>query len=332
MTEKELRDRLNRLTGEIPDETHRAFLAAASFGKEKVVVKKKVSAILVIVLILAALTLTGFAASLIYNQEWWYQNRNKYSKELNPQAYEAVMANRVENPTQQQSADERVEITIQDVSWAPEVEKLIISFRASLKDREHDELHSFYALDTDGACVGEGGSTTTTEDGEERAMHWLWRDELGAGMSAGQPLAYGRVPGYGPVLEMMEDAGKRLMLIECESVSLKDCALSLLPGIDVFRTLEGDVIFVVECELNWLNEDFDARMREVSRQYPDMQEYYSQQITAAQAARARVTDGTLSCLLTYRVREYTEGMPDLDFYTGGTTGQVEFIIQPKQTK
>ncbi len=323
MTEQEFRDRLNQLPGKIPNETHRTFLAAASPGKEGIIVKKKLSIGLIFALILAMLTLTGFAASLIYNQEWWYSNR--YPKHLNPQKYEAVMAHRLENPAQQQSEDELVDITIQDVSWAPEIETLTISFNARLKDPAHYEMHSQMALDTDGSYIGEGGSATTKEDGEDRAMHWLWRDELGAAMQ----LSYGRVPGYGPVMDMMEDSGKRLILIDYKGFSLQDSDLFLESSMDQFRTPEGDVIFVTECRLDWLNESFDQEMKDYGEKYPDMKAYADQQIAQARAARVLLSSGKVPCVLTYSVVEYTEGMDDWDLYTGGKTGQVEFVIQPE---
>ena len=62
MTEQELRIRLNDLTGEIPAETHRAFLSAVSPGKEEVVMKKKIS-IGLIVVILVSLAAIAFATT-----------------------------------------------------------------------------------------------------------------------------------------------------------------------------------------------------------------------------------------------------------------------------
>ena len=62
MTEQELRTRLNNLTGEIPAETHRAFLSAVSPGKEEVVMKKKIS-IGLIIAILVSLAAIAFAAT-----------------------------------------------------------------------------------------------------------------------------------------------------------------------------------------------------------------------------------------------------------------------------
>ena len=62
MTEQELRTRLNNLTGEIPAETHRAFLSAVSPGKEEIAVKKKISVGLIIV-ILVSLAAIAFATT-----------------------------------------------------------------------------------------------------------------------------------------------------------------------------------------------------------------------------------------------------------------------------
>ena len=62
MTEQELRTRLNNLAGEIPAETHRAFLSAVSPGKEEVVMKKKIS-IGLIIAILVSLAAIAFAAT-----------------------------------------------------------------------------------------------------------------------------------------------------------------------------------------------------------------------------------------------------------------------------
>ena len=67
MTERELRIRLNNLTGEIPAETHRAFLSAVSPGKEEIAVKKKISAALILCVVLG-LSLIGTACALSSSQ------------------------------------------------------------------------------------------------------------------------------------------------------------------------------------------------------------------------------------------------------------------------
>ena len=73
-----------------------------------------------------------------------------------------------------------------------------------------DELHSMWALDTDGSYIGEGGSVTVTDDSEDRAMHWLWRTDIGLEGSGG----YGHIPGYGPVSDMMDDRSMHLLLLD----------------------------------------------------------------------------------------------------------------------
>ena len=75
MTEQELRERLNRMTGEIPAETHRAFLSAACPGKEATIVKKKISAGLVFALVLILVTVAAIAAGDCYNWDYMHPKR-----------------------------------------------------------------------------------------------------------------------------------------------------------------------------------------------------------------------------------------------------------------
>ena len=117
MTEQELRNRLENLAGEIPAETHRAFLSAASPGKEAKVMKKKISAGLVFALVLVLLAVAAIAAGIGYNLEWWYTERNGV---VDPAAFQAVMDHRVENPEQQQAEDSLVNVSIREISLVPE--------------------------------------------------------------------------------------------------------------------------------------------------------------------------------------------------------------------
>ena len=171
MTEQELRSRLENLTGEIPAETHRAFLSAASPGKEAKVMKKKISAGLVFALVLALLAVAAIAAGIGYNLEWWYTERNGV---VDAAAFQAMMDHRVENPEQQQAEDSLVNVSIREVSLVPESGTLDVFIQASVKDPEHYELHSAYALDVDGSYMGPGGDPDPEEDVEDRGVHWLW--------------------------------------------------------------------------------------------------------------------------------------------------------------
>ena len=234
-----------------------------------------------------------------------------------------------------QCEDDQVQLAIQDVSWAPEADIMTISFRATPKHSDQDELHSIWALDTDGSYIGEGGSVTITDDSEDRAMHWLWRPDIGLEGSGG----YGHIPGYGPVSDMMDDSSMHLLLLDYTGTNIiinsdeVENAVEMFPmesSIDMFRTTAGDVYFVGKFDLSWLREEYDQEMQKRAEETSDMKEYYDQRISIAQAARERIGKEGITCILTYRVVEYTEGMNDMDLYTNGGGRSVQFIIRPKQ--
>ena len=320
MTEQELRNRLEQMTHSIPEETHRAFVTAAVPGKEEIIMKKKISFGMVFAIVLIVLTLTACAAGIIYNQDWYFRNRGKMALESSPEIYEDVIKNMVEVQEQNQSEGSLVDVKIQDVSWAQEAKMLTVTFRAVPKDPEHYELHSMYDLDTDGSYVGEGGDTDPKEDGVDRAMHWLWRVD---------PM-FEEATRMGPPLEMMDAPGKHLLLIEGRNVRVGDGSLELLGGTDMFRTPEGEVIFEAEYQLDWLDEEYDRKIREWADQNSgegeDLQAYAEKEITGAQQAREIARSGKLPCVVDYTVVEYTEGMDDMELYTGGEHGQVSFVI------
>ena len=101
-------------------------------------------------------------------------------------------------------------------------------------------------------------------------------------------------------------------------------------SMDMFRTTSGDVYFVGKFDLSWLREEYDQEMRQRAEETPDMKEYYDQRISIAQAARERIGKEGITCILTYRVVEYTEEMDDVDLYTNESGRSVQFIIRPKQ--
>ena len=315
MTEQELRSRLESLTGEIPAETHRAFLSAASPGKEAKVMKKKISAGLVFALVLALLAVAAIAAGIGYNLEWWYTERNG---EVDPAVMQEMLDHRVEDPEQQQAADGLVNVSIREISMMPEDGSLVVYMQASVKDPEHFELHSAYALDVDGSYIGEGGDPDPGEDGEDRAVHWMWRSDPTGEEETRR----------GPVLQMMDDSSKRLLLIECTGVTSPEGAHVLgYPSLDEFRTPDGEVVYVLEYRPEWLSEEYDRQQEAFGNEYPNMKEYTDGKIAEAQAARETLQGSGVPCVLQYRVVEYTEGMDDMELYTGGTAGQVEFAVR-----
>lgn len=302
------------------------------------IVKKKISASMIIAIAALCIIATAIAAGVTYhqyNQKWWWDNRNNLEKEYNPEMYGAVMANMTENPEQQQCEDDQVAITVQDASWAPEADTLTISLTASPKDPGRNELHNMQALDTDGSYIGEGGSDTVTDDSEDRAVHWLWRTDIGLEGFGG----YNHIPGYGPVADMMDDRSKQLLLLDYPETFIMlsspeiENVVDMFPltgSMDMFRTTEGDVCFVGKYDLSWLREDYDQKMLELAAKSPDMKEYYDGKIAAARTARERISNEWITCYLTYRVVEYTEGISDSELYSGGKTGTVEFVIRPGQ--
>ena len=328
MTERELRERISHMAEEIPPETHRAFLSAACERKGEIIVKRKISRGLAITLALVAVAAVAIATSITYNQEWWWQNRIAGGKEEYPEQYQAIMANLINNPEQSQSEDNLVAITIQDVSWASEADTLTISFKAVPKNPTLYELHGMWDLDPDGCYIGEGGSTTVTEAGDEdRAMHWLWRNDVD--MEWPESDWYGHVPGYGPVTDMMDDKNKHLLLIDFgHEVELITGSPVMAGSMDEFRISTGEVIFVIECDLAWLHEEYDQEMMNMAKKHPAQKEHFEEQIALAQIGRSQVQSSEgIRCALKYSVVEYTEGMDDLALYTGGTHGTVEFVVK-----
>ncbi|MEI3406490.1 MAG: hypothetical protein V8Q79_07935 [Christensenellales bacterium] len=290
---------------------------------------QKVSlAFILILLVLSVITITALAAGILFSLSLSYQDSvassgvlARLARPIQPESTRlSFMANLTENPEQTQSENSLVDVSVQDVSWTPEAEKLTISFKVSPKNPAQYELHSMWALDTDGAYIGEGGSTTATDDSEDRAMHWLWRSPDTDGYTGSLR--------YGPPMQMMDDSTKKLLLIDRKEITLFDGTLDVSGSSDMLRTPEGDIIFIEEVDLDWLNEEFDQKMKEWSEQYPDMKDYAEERIHAAQAIRAKLKDEIIPCRLTYSAVEYTEGMDDTQLYTGGEQGFVDFVLRP----
>ena len=281
-------------------------------GEEPVV--KKITTSMILVFVLLFIAIAAIAAGIIYNQDWYWNNRNSPERDNNPEVYSAVMANMTENPEQQAGDDSFVQIAVQDVSWAPEANVMTFSFKVTPKDPEHYELHSKMNLDVDGASVDESSSIKTTEDGVDRSEHWLWRTDVDLGMSQG----YGHIPGFGPVADMMDDNSKQLLLIDWEGTDMildsgeETVKLPMYGSLDTYRTSEGDVYFWAEFDLEWLRRSFE-------KAYPDRKDDFDKLITK----------DTLSCQLTYKVVEYADGMGG-KLHTSGIPGSAEFVIHPRK--
>ena len=317
MTEQELRERLNRMTGEIPAETHRAFLSAACPGKEETIVKRKISTGLVFALVLILITVAAIAAGIVYDLKWWYGER---TAETDPEFMQKMLDNRVTEPEQQQTEDSLVNVKVREVSWIPDEGRLVVSIQAAAKDPEHFELHGRYAMDVDGAYDPDFVPDMYDEDCEGHAEHWLWRENTDP--DADECFR------SGPVLQMMDDSSKRLLLFEGKELApLEKPELFGYASMDEVRTPEGEVLYLFEYSQDWMKPDYDRQMEEYIEEYPNMKEYAESQIEKAREARETLNGEGISCMLSYRVVEYTEGMDDMELYTGGTEGQVTFAIR-----
>lgn len=317
MTEQELRERLNRMTGEIPAETHRAFLSAACPGKEARIVKRKISAGLVFALVLILVTVAAIAAGIVYDLKWWYGER---TAETDPEFMRKMAENLVAEPEQQQTEDSLVDVKVREVSWMPDEGKLVVSIQATAKDPEHFELHSRLALDVDGAYDPDFEPDMYDEECEGHAEHWLWRENT-------DPEADERFR-CGPVPQMMDDSSKHLLLFEgLQLAPLERPELFGYASMDELRTPEGEVLYLFEYSQDWMKQDYDRQMEEYIEEYPNMKEYAESQIAKAREARETLNGEGISCMLSYRVVEYIEGMDDTELYAGGTEGQVTFAIR-----
>ena len=317
MAEQELRERLNRMTGEIPAETHRAFLSAACPGKEARIVKRKISAGLVFALVLILVTVAAIAAGIVYDLKWWYGER---TAETDPEFMLKMAENLVAEPEQQQTEDSLVDVKVREVSWMPDEGKLVVSIQATAKDPEHFELHSRLALDVDGAYDPDFEPDMYDEECEGHAEHWLWRENT-------DPEADERFR-CGPVPQMMDDSSKRLLLFEgLQLAPLERPELFGYASMDELRTPEGEVLYLFEYSQDWMKQDYDRQMEEYIEEYPNMKEYAESQIAKAREARETLNGEGISCMLSYRVVEYIEGMDDTELYAGGTEGQVTFAIR-----
>ena len=281
MTEQELRERLNSLTGpEIPAETHYAFLSAVSPGKETKTMKKKISAGLVFALVLILVAVAAIATGVVSELSKWYSNGDQ-------ELYNTMMEHRVEDPEQQQSENELVNVSIEEISWAPEKDTLFVCFRTTVKDPEHFELHGLWDLDADGSYFSPGEAIPVGDLEEAHTEHYLWRDSRNEDEAVR----------HGPIREMMDDSSKRILFVEYDYVATP------IPGgssMDAFRAEDGSVLSEMEFHPGYLYTENDKK----------------------------ITEEGIPCTVRYRVVEYTEGMDDRELYTGGTRGEVTFVLRP----
>lgn len=197
MKEQEFRNRLQHLYGDIPEETHLAFMQAVTGPKRE---KKPLSVpyfkpwpvILILITMLACCT-AAYAASPT-GLYWYYQNyeSREWMEQTRPGLYDDIINNIRSMPEQIAEDDDIVDIAVTDVSWIPERKKLVFYISAKPKNPDKVEIYPEANLNVDG-----------WED--DRTDNWLWTEE-----------------GFGPVLEQVKDPNKDIWFLDIGKIFCGD--------------------------------------------------------------------------------------------------------------
>lgn len=266
MTEKELRKQLQNVYGDVPPATHAAFQRALSSPERtrgETTVKKRIVAVPVLVVLLVLLVGGAAYAAVSEVMNWYYTNRFDI-RERYPEQYETMMNHVITDIPQEQSKDDTIIVRVPEAIWVPEDGTRSISAIAEPINRDEVELHPLWNLDADGSYVGSSYDPDTLEEGsEDRPDHWLWTEK-----------------GCGPVLEMMEDPSKQLLLIDFTSFY----------SLDALDYENGSVLFMLEDTMS--QEKLDA---------------------------CRVEGGwEMPLRLAYTLWAYDPETDDVDYYSSGT--------------
>lgn len=273
MTEKELRKQLQNVYGDVPPATHAAFQRALSSPERtrgETTVKKRIVAVPVLVVLLVLLVGGAAYAAVSEVMNWYYTNRFDI-RERYPEQYETMMNHVITDIPQEQSKDDTIIVRVPEAIWVPENGTRSISAIAEPINRDEVELHPLWNLDADGSYVGSSYDPDTLEEGsEDRPDHWLWTEK-----------------GCGPVLEMMEDPSKQLLLIDFTSFY----------SLDALDYENGSVLFMLEDTMS--QEKLDA---------------------------CRVEGGwEMPLRLAYTLWAYDPETDDVDYYSSGTVTLTLYI-------
>lgn len=233
MTEKELRKQLQNVYGDVPPATHAAFQRALSSPERtrgETTVKKRIVAVPVLVVLLVLLVGGAAYAAVSEVMNWYYTNRFDI-RERYPEQYETMMNHVITDIPQEQSKDDTIIVRVPEAIWVPENGTRSISAIAAPINPDEVELHPLWNLDPDGSYLGDDYDPNADygEDSEERPDHWLLTEK-----------------GFGPVLEMMEDPSKQLLLIDFTSFY----------SLDALDYENGSVLFMLEDTMS--QEKLDA--------------------------------------------------------------------------
>ena len=306
-------EQLDRAFGSTPalfdERIHQTLL---SLKEEKPMKRFTLRAALVTALVLALLGSIAYAA-FTQGMDWYYNNRFTAYQEHEPEKYQAILENRRAVTMQRGSEDELIAVTVQEAAWVPEKRFLSIILSAVPKDGSQYELHPLWNLDADGACVGEGGETNPESDGVDRAVHWLWTQK-----------------GFGPLEQVMNDPAKQLLLFDANEAYLgkMEDELPLMgdgSSIDAFVGDNGEVITVLEIQMDWLSPDYIQHQLAQSGA-SQSSEVISTRIEKAEKLMKHLEEsgGTMRVIIPYTVTPYSDD--DERFRQGRREGWVSFEI------
>lgn len=283
-----------------------------SLKEEKNMKHFTLRAALVTVLVLALLGSIAYAA-FTQGMDWYYNNRFTAYQEHEPEKYQAILENRQAVTVQSGPEDELIAVTVQEAAWVAEKRFLSIILSAVPKAGAQYELHPLWNLDADGAYIGEGGETNPESDGIDRAVHWLWTQK-----------------GFGPLEEVMDDPAKQLLLFDANEAYLGriEDGMSLMgdgSSIDAFVGENGEVITVLEIQMDWLSPDY-VQHQIAQSGASQSAEVISNRIEKAEKLMKHLEEsgGTLRVNIPYTVIPYTDN--DEQFRQNRQEGWVSFDI------
>ncbi len=259
MKEQALKNALNDLYGEVPQETHMAFMAARiPKEKEGYAMKKKLMLTPIFAIFLALMLGTvAFAASQVL--DWYYAERfSTYPEDQR----NAILQNVQAAPVQSQDENANFSATVQEYSWVLDDKKLVLTLNVK-PINDGIELHPMWNLDADGALGEEG-----------REEHWLWTDK-----------------GFGKVEDMMTDPSKALHLTDVQQLVIccnDEGVIPVLEGAtDAFVMADGSVQFVLEYHFGSVDE---ARSAEVANWIKDA-DRLAERLAVDEAVREAILQG-----------------------------------------
>ncbi len=306
------REDLDRALGQTPQSFSDRMDQTLLSLKEEEKVKRFAFRTVMVFALITVLLCTTACALVSQGLDWYYNNRFSNYQKAEPEKYSAIMKNLQTEVPQQPVEDPEINISVNEISWAPEQNVLVVSVIATAANPEAFELHPMWDLDADGSYVGKENLELYADDEEARGEHWLWTKK-----------------GYGPVAEMVAP-GKQLLLLEAERLYLGDIPLTGDgSSFDSYVMDDGSIHAVLEINLQcFFDPAYPDDVRKMIEKTPDMADYWNNRLAEIERFQKIISedeDGVITLTLPYTVTAYTED--DQQLYTGGRNGEIHFDLK-----